>query len=122
MVNSGSVIWFKGIQFSGWSKTFIDRSETNLTALAAGKKLRFNCSMKVSGWQSPTFRVFIGEWGTQQIYEYAGNQAGANGYEEDKSFDVTLTKEMVSTLETSGSNVFTIDGKYFWLNSIEIID
>ena len=122
VVNSGSVIWFKGIQFSGWSKTFIDRSETNLTALAAGKKLRFNCSMKVSGWQSPTFRVFIGEWGTQQIYEYAGNQAGANGYEEDKSFDVTLTKEMVSTLETSGSNVFTIDGKYFWLNSIEIID
>ena len=122
VVNSGSVIWFKGIQFSGWSKTVIDRSETNLTALAAGKKLRFNCSMKVSGWQSPTFRVFIGEWGTQQIYEYAGNQAGANGYEEDKSFDVTLTKEMVSTLETSGSNVFTIQGAFFWLNSIEIID
>lgn len=121
VVNTGSVIWFKGIQFSWWSQTFIGRSETNLTALAAGKKLRFNCSLKVFGNQSPTFRVFLGEWGTQ-IYGYAGNQAGANGYEEDKSFDVTLTKEMVSTLETCGPNVFTIQGAFFWLNSIEIID
>lgn len=121
VVNTGSVIWFKGIQFSWWSQTFIGSSETNLTALAAGKKLRFNCSMKVSGWQSPTFRVFLGECGTQ-IYEYAGNQAGANGYEEDESFEVTLTKEMVSTLETCGSNVFTIQGAFFWLNTIEIID
>ena len=121
VVNTGSVIWSKGIQFSWWSQTFIGSSETNLTALAAGKKLRFNCSMKVSGWQSPTFRVFLGEWGTQ-IYEYAGNPAGANGYEEDKSFDVTLTKEMVSTLETCRSNVFKIEGAFFWLKSIEIID
>lgn len=121
VVNSGNTIWSKGFLFSGWSTYFLDREEITLSKLAVGKKLRFNFVLKVSGYQHPEIVVRLGEWGTT-IIQYQGLQAGSGGYESEKTVDVTVTSDILNTLETCGSKVFTISGMYFGLNSIEVVD
>ena len=119
---SGSTIWSKGFLFSGWEDYFLNRKEINLSGLAVGKKLRFNFVLKVAGNQHPEIVVRLGEWGTFIIQDKQGLQAGPDGYESEKTVNVTLTEDIINTLETCGSKVFTISGMYFGLTSIEVVD
>ena len=118
---SGNTIWSKGFLFSGWSDYFLDREEITLSKLAVGKKLRFNFVLKVLGNQHPEIVVRLGEWGTT-IIQYQGLSASSEGYESEKTVNVTLTEDIINTLENCGSKVFTISGMYFGLNSIEVVD
>ena len=125
VVNSGNTIWSKGFLFSGWSKYFLNREEINLSGLAVGKKLRFNFVLKVAGYQHPQIVVQLGReggGGAFIIQDHQGLQAGADGYESEKTVDVTLTEDIINTLETCGSTVFTLSGMYYGLNSIEVVD
>ena len=117
VVNSGSTIWSKGFLFSGWSTYFLDREEITLSKLAVGKKLRFNFVLKVPVNQHPEIVVQLGSWGATIIEDRKGLQAGS-----EKTVDVTVTSDILNTLETCGSKVFTISGMYFGLNSIEVVD
>ncbi len=122
VVNSGNTIWSKGFLFSGWSDYFLDREEITLSKLAVGKKLRFNFVLKVPVDQHPEIVVRLGSWGATIIEDRKGLQAGSGGYESEKTVDVTVTSDILNTLETCGSKVFTISGMYFGLNSIEVVD
>lgn len=119
---SGNTIWSKGFLFSGWSDYFLDREEITLSKLAVGKKLRFNFVLKVPVDQHPEIVVRLGSWGATIIEDRKGLQAGSGGYESEKTVDVTVTSDILNTLETCGSKVFTISGMYFGLNSIEVVD
>ena len=125
VVNSGNTIWSKGFLFSGWSKYFLNREEINLSGLAVGKKLRFKFVLKVAGYQHPQIVVQLGReggGGAFIIQDHQGLQAGPDGYESEKTVNVTLTEGIINTLDNCGSTVFTLSGAYYGLNSIEVVD